>query len=96
MYFHVEMIRAGYRTADCKTEKLVAFLGSGSLCTSKFFRVRRSSEKVKLAKRTVLYPAPNPKKLDVKQLTLNTNSNMLIILMIRVEGQGSYIQVFCG
>ena len=50
-------------------------LGSGSLHPN-FFGFRQSSEKVKLAKRTVLYPALNPKNLDVEQLTLSTNSNI--------------------
>ena len=39
--------------------------------TSKFLEFRQKSEKVKLRKRVVLYPALNPKHLDVEQLTLS-------------------------
>ena len=61
--------------------------------TSKVFGFRQSFEKVKLAKRTVLYTALNPKNLNVEQLRLNTNCNALGILSIRAWGQGAYIQV---
>ena len=45
--------------------------------TSKFWGFRQSYGEAELAKRMVLYPALNPKKLDVEQLTLYTNSNTL-------------------
>ena len=46
-----------------------------------------------LAKSTALYPALNPKNLGVEQLTVNTNSNTLRILRIRI-GTGSLHPIF--
>ena len=55
---------------NSNTLRILEFVFRVRETTFKFFGLRQSYETAKLVKRTVLYPALNPKNLDLEQLTL--------------------------